>query len=299
MPLQMRGGTGGIISAIATGNATLAEIEREQTGDKDVIFRLDENPDRAYRVFALTSTRLSVDNSQYWGNEYGIPTSGSALDITFPSVAATVGIASTSADDTVPTGPGAIAILIEGLDTNFLEISEIVNLTGQTKASSLLEYIAINNATVVAVGATGWNVGTIYIGDDTQTFTAGVPQTSVYRTVGVDGLDNKGINASNMSTWTIPAGWTACPVNFKSANDATNTKPLLIRGIVQPFFGAGYIGEISIGNLVFNGSNQFTFEGFANLPEKSRIIVRSRAKSATAVDTSILYWEWVMKRNGA
>ena len=299
MPLQLRGGTGGIISAISTGNASLTQIQNQQSGADDVIFRLDESASPVYRTFALTSTRLIVDNSQFWANEYGIPTSGSALDITFPSVAATVGVASTSTNDTVPTGPGAIAVLIEGLDTNFVEISEVVNLTGQTKASSLLEYIAINNATVVAVGSTGWNEGTIYIGDDTQTFTLGIPQTSVYRTIGVDALDGKGINGANISTYTIPAGFTACPVNFKEDTDATTTKPILIRGIVQPFFFGAYIGEITIGNLVFNGSQEFTFQGFANLPEKSRIIIRSRAKSATAVDLSILYWEWIMKRNGA
>ncbi len=288
-----------IESNTAAGNTLLTEIQNQQTGADDVIFRLDESALPVYRTFALTSTRLIVDNTQFWANEYGIPTSGSSLNITFPSVAATVGVASTSADDTVPTGPGSIAILLEGLDTDFLEISEVVNLTGQTKASSLLEYIAINNATVVAVGSTGWNVGTIYIGDDTQTFTAGVPQTSVYRTIGVDALDGKGINGSNISTYTIPAGFTACPVNFKEDTDATPTKPILIRGIVQPFFFGAYIGEITIGNLVFNGSQEFTFQGFANLPEKSRVIIRSRAKTATAVDLSILYWEWIMKRNGA
>ena len=298
MPLQMRGGTGGIISAISTGNAILSEIEQEQSGDKDVIFRLDEDPNKAYRTFALTSTRLDVTAAAgYVGNEYGLPTPGSILDITFPSTAATIGMASTSTDD-AGGGIGAIAVLIEGLDENFVEIGEAIVLTGQTKVASTLTYIAINNATVVAVGSTGWNVGTIYIGDSAQTFTLGVPQTSVYRTIGVDGLDDKGINACNVSTYTIPAGFTACPVNFKLASDATTSKPILIRGIIQPYSAGAYIGEITIGNLAFGDARQFTFDGFPNLPEKSRIIVRSRAQTTT-VGYSALYWEWIMKRNGA
>ena len=296
MPLQMRGGTGGIISAIETGNSTAQQIENQQGANKNVVFRLDGATSPVYRTFALTSTRLNVDNSQFWANEYGIPTPGSSLDITFPDTAATVSVASTSIEDVNTTGDGAHLLVIEGLDENYAEIFEVVAMNGQTKVESVNTYFHVQNLAVFTSGTTGWNEGTIYCGDSTQTFTLGVPQTTVYRTIGVDTLDGKGIGATNISTYMVPAGFIGCPTIFKSDTDATTAKPLLIRGIVQPFLFGALLGEITIGNLVFNGSQEFTFDGFANLEAKSRMIIRSRAKGATSVDTSILYWEWTFRR---
>ena len=74
------------------------------SGDKASVFRLGDKS--TYDVFGLTSTRLNVDNSQFWANEYGIPVN--SLDISFPAAATTLGIASTSANDS-GAGTGAQA----------------------------------------------------------------------------------------------------------------------------------------------------------------------------------------------
>ena len=93
-----------------TANATLTTIDTDMSGDKSVHYRLDQSVTPEYRVFGLTSTRLVVDNSQFWANEMGIPVG--SLDITFPAAAATVGMASSSDADNGGTATGRLAILI-------------------------------------------------------------------------------------------------------------------------------------------------------------------------------------------
>lgn len=241
--------------------------------------------------FGLTSTKLNIDNSQFWSNEYGIPTSGSNLDITFLPTAITLGIASTSVNDS-SAGTGARTVILLGLNSNYDEISETIILNGQTEVNTTELFLRVNEAFVLTVGATGWNEGTIYIGGSDNTFTAGIPQQNVIRTIGIDGIDGKGITGSTPSTYTIPRNVRAVPLNFKVSTDATVNKPLLIRGIVKPFGQP----EFTVGNLVFNGSNQFTFDGFRTIPEKSDIIVRSRAQGATNVNNSVVFWEWITTR---
>ena len=255
------------------------------SGNKSVNYKLGLV--KGAGAFALTSTRTGIDNSQFWANEYGIPTPGSSLDITFFPSAITLGIASTNVNDT-SAGTGAQAVLITGLDSNYDEITEIISLSGQTEVNSTAQFLRVQSALVVASGSTGWNEGTIYIGGSDNTFTAGVPQQNVVRTIGVDAVDGKGLSGSNTSTYTIPRRFRGVPLNFKVATDATSVKPLLVRGIFIPFG----LGEISIGNLVFNGSNEFTFDGFPAFEEKTDLIVRVRAKSATTVDLAAVYWEW-------
>ena len=299
MPLQMRGGTGGIISSLETNNSLLTTLINEDSGNKSVNWRLGTSTNHS--AFGLTSTRENIDNTQFWCNEMGIPIN--SLDITLPTAAVILGIASTSASD-AGGGVGANAIQIVGLDSDYNDQSEIIVLTGTTEVASTLSYIAVNNAIVVAVGSTGWNVGTIYIGGTANDFTGaagtgvgavGTPDTDVYRTIGVSAVDGKGMGASNTSTYTIKAGFTGVPLSFLSSNDATATKPLLIRGIFKPFG----LGELTVGNLAFNGSQLFTFDGFPAFGEKTSLIIRTRAKTATSVDLCALFWEWNMVNNNA
>lgn len=254
------------------------------SGNKSVNWRFSNSTQ--FGAFALTSTRKSITSSNFFCNEYGIPTSGSNLDITFPTSAATLGIASTSTSDTL-VGTGAQIILVEGLDSNYDAISESIELSGQTEVNSTLLFLRVNVATVIQFGSTGYNEGTIYIGGSANIFTNGIPQTDVYRTIGVDDLDNIGINLSAPSTYTIARNFEGVPLNFKVATNATDAKPLLVRGIFKPFGLPELIG----GNLVFNGSDQFTFDGFPVFAEKTDIIIRTRADSTT-VGQATVFWEW-------
>lgn len=81
---------------------------------------------------------------------------------TFPSAAATLSIVSDDAADTL-LGTGARTLLIEGLDANFDEISETINMDGLTPVVTTNSYIRINKGEVRAVGSAGENVGNITI----------------------------------------------------------------------------------------------------------------------------------------
>lgn len=112
-----------------------------------------------------------------------------ARSYTFPASASTMTVSSSSTSDTAQT------VLVQGLDANYNEISEIVALNGQTGVSTVRSYKRINDLIVIADGA----VGNIYIG--TGTVTAGVP-ANVYNFI------YAGDNMSHTAVYTVPAGHT-------------------------------------------------------------------------------------------
>lgn len=79
----------------------------------------------------------------------------------FPTSATTVSIVSTSAQDTYGTGTGSWIALIEGLDSNYEEIIETVNLTGLTPALTTQSFLRINSFRTVYHGSGKVNAGTI------------------------------------------------------------------------------------------------------------------------------------------
>lgn len=86
-------------------------------------------------------------------------------------------------------------IMINGLDANYAEISEMITLTGQTPVTTVRSYLRIQSAYVMSNPTTQ----SIYIG--TGTVTAGVPAT-VYERI----FD--GDNRSQSGMFTVPAGYT-------------------------------------------------------------------------------------------
>lgn len=71
--------------------------------------------------------------------------------LTWQITADTIDIVSTSAADAA-AGTGARKVLVEGLDTDFLEITEEVPLDGLTPVITLKTFIRVNNLTVIEVG---------------------------------------------------------------------------------------------------------------------------------------------------
>ena len=82
----------------------------------------------------------------------------------FPAAAAATNIISTDVDDDGdPVDTGARTVFVEGLDTNYLPISETAIMDGTTQVVLDNEYLRIQRAWVVASGASGTNEGTINI----------------------------------------------------------------------------------------------------------------------------------------
>jgi hypothetical protein len=86
-----------------------------------------------------------------WNNGGGI--------YTFPTEALTLTVVSSSASDTMP-------ILIQGLDTDYEPITDVVTLDGTTSVTSNIQFFRINNVTILS----GNNVGNISITNGGTTY---------------------------------------------------------------------------------------------------------------------------------
>lgn len=92
------------------------------------------------------------------------------------AAATTLAVSSSDAADTA-AGTGARTLRIEGLDANHIAISEDITLAGLTPVITTELFLFVNRAFVLTGGSDLHNVGTIYIVDDSDTHTAGVPDT--------------------------------------------------------------------------------------------------------------------------
>ncbi len=112
-----------------------------------------------------------------------------------PTTARTHDIASTSANDIDTTGSGARTIFISGLDANWAEQSETIELDGTNNVPTANTYTRINRMYILTAGSTGVNEGNI-------TATAQTDAT-------VTAQMTAGYGQTFMAIWTVPAGKTA------------------------------------------------------------------------------------------
>ena len=183
----------------------------------------------------------------------GVPISSN--QITRPASLRTLSIASTSANDT-SAGTGARTLFIIGLDTNGLEIFEFLTMNGQTEVDTALQYTRMNEFFVATSGSNNSNVGTIFVSDDTDTFTAGVPQNRVYDIMDVGHSLSKTGNYSFGS----PASTTFILQRIIINTDATESKPVTIRlyrtfkqldsgGNTELLVGTFYLANLFLGDF--------------------------------------------------
>lgn len=116
----------------------------------------------------------------------------------FPTVASTMLVTSSSASDT------AVTILISGLDSAYARISESVTLNGTTAVTTTQSFFRINSVITTAGNA----VGTVYVKD-----AGGV----VYAQIAI------GSGKTNMSVYTVPAGYTAYFTQFDAFSSTSVT----------------------------------------------------------------------------
>ena len=92
---------------------------------------------------------------------------------TLPAAAAVCAVSSDDVnDDGSPASTGALTLTIEGLDANYLEISETITLNGTTTVNTTKSFLRINRAYVATSGSSKFNEGniTITIGGATQAY---------------------------------------------------------------------------------------------------------------------------------
>lgn len=113
----------------------------------------------------------------------------------FPSELELVEVVSSSANDD-SDGTGARTVRITGLDANWDVLSETVTLDGTTPVDTVAQFRRVHTATVMSAGSGGVNAGIITVRHSTTT-------ANVFLAMAV------GRNQSNVSAYTVPAGYTA------------------------------------------------------------------------------------------
>jgi hypothetical protein len=157
-------------------------------------------------------------------------------------------------------GTGARTVVIEGLDADYVEITETVTLNGQSAVLTAASFLRINYAYVATAGSTKSAAGDIYIG--TGTLTAGVPAT-VY--------DIIKFNYNNTITgcFTVPAGHTAyLAQGLFSTGQASGSTQVQGRLLATGLDGIRRTAAITTLN---NGTADYVFEYPTAIPEKTTV----------------------------
>lgn len=123
---------------------------------------LGAKPIRLQAIFAGTLTPQDA-----------IPSGGT---YPWPTVAAPVTVSSTDATDAA-AGTGMQQVLVQGLNDQFEEISELVEMNGQTGVATVQSYFRVQRVVGTRAGAALQNAGTMYAG--TGLITAGVPAVNL------------------------------------------------------------------------------------------------------------------------
>jgi hypothetical protein len=161
----------------------------------------------AYEPFELQVSRGQVDGHEVlnvFGYSTATPSSGfiaaweNNTAYAFPTVASTMVVSSSSVSDT------AVTILITGLNANYDVITESVTLNGTTDVPTTKVFWRIN----CVITTSGNAVGTMYVKNAGGT---------TYAQIAI------GAGKTNMSIYTVPAGYTAYLTQFDAFSSTSVT----------------------------------------------------------------------------
>ncbi len=174
------------------------------------------------------TTKYSIENvCGFSDNITGVPYVVSAqapyndIDITFPSSASIMQVASSSITDSI-ADVGARSVKIEGLDENWKYVEETLSLNGQTPVFTTVSFIRINKLKCLTAGANGTNDGIISITDFSDSFVDGVPTNRLYCVI------DYGSFISNTATYSVPEGYIYLPTSITLQSSMRNGRVLEI-----------------------------------------------------------------------
>ena len=127
--------------------------------------------------------------------------------------ASTLDLVSTNVNDTI-AGTGARKVTISGLDINFLEVSQTIDLDGTNPVTTTQSFLRVNHANVEETGTYGGtNLGPISITRNDN--------SDIMAFIALDDL-SVGYGNSHMGKYTVPANYKASIINSNS--EVFNTK---------------------------------------------------------------------------
>lgn len=119
-----------------------------------------------YTTYGHIADLVSADNDEILWSAKSDKTALATVD--------TIDFVSSATQDAFPSGDGARLLRVIGLDSNYDQQFEIIEMDGQTPVTSALSYLRVNEVLVLNAGTSRTNVGTI-TGDYTS-----VPVTQVH-----------------------------------------------------------------------------------------------------------------------
>lgn len=246
---------------------TLAELELKAT------LELADDQIIGYRTFA-DSASLTADTPQdVWS------AGGTKTRLT---TAYTMSVVSASANDTV-AGTGARYVLVEGLDSDYNKVSEVVTMNGATPVVTTQTFLRVYRTRVVLSGSGFTNAGVI----TTTSSTGGSTQSHI----------PAGFGISHASHFTIPAGYTGYYVKqvfsvYRNSGAASQSREvqfdlMLYSPASNTVYNSTTYALNNVGSSLMMVEPRFS----SPLPEKSDIWVRATAdvsNTTSAVSQEIL-----------
>lgn len=204
----------------------------------------------------------------------------------YPAAATVMKVSSSSTDD-ASSGTGARTVVVSGLDASYNEISETVELNGQTAVNTVNSYLRVFRAYVATAGSGGTAAGTVYVG--TGVVTSGVPAT-VYAVITL------GANQTQMALWTVPAGYTLYIYGGTfSASSNNTTHTILGSFFFRPLNGVfRNVADVTVASEAF----RYDWEIPLAIPEKSDIEARAIALNGSNFYVTASFEGIYIKNNG-
>ena len=223
----------------------------------------------AYEPFDLQVGRTQIMGHQsvfLFGYSLGIPNTGyipaweNISAYTYPSTPVAMTIVSTSTSDT------AVTVKIIGLDGNYNVISETVTLNGTTGVVTSNLYFRVNQLDVVV----GNPVGVVTAKNATTTY----------------GQIAIGVGQSNMSIFTVPAGYTfyGSHVGAWSSTSVTSGVFATFRALIYNPAGTTFV----VSQAPFLNTFEFAAQYPLTFPEKTDIQLQFKSSGAGLAIGTIL-----------
>ena len=163
---------------------------------------------------------------------------------------------------------GARTVLVQGLDTHYNEIEEIVTLDGQNAVNTSKKYLRVFEMIVQSVGSSGYNEGIIYAG--TGTVTLGVP-ANIYAEIPSQ------YNQTMMAVYTIPNNKTGYMTLFYAQPDDS-------KGFQTQLIFTDESGIFRVKNELhaYQSISSFNYKPYLKIEEKTDIELRIKIDQGTA-----------------
>lgn len=191
--------------------------------------------------------------------------------VAFPPTATRLNISSTDADDAAG-GTGAWNVTIIGLDANWVEINETIQLNGQINVTTVNSYIRTNFFYIREAGSSLTNEGNIHAG--TGVVAAGVSPV-VYNLIGVSGGIGHGRALS--SFYSVPINHTAFIMNIYASS---NEDKKFDFGVHVRVYGEGWMFRDII--HVYRTDVTYTYDIPMRIEEQSDISLCAKIGVGTA-----------------